>query len=134
MSRLQPMRTALPVPALGHALGQSGENYIASLDISIGGGDDDGSILTTGDGSILTTGDVFEMLMLAIGLRSLAFAPRSLAFTPNGIDAIKLSNRIDANWSSIDSSARDMPEVLEIANDIQEAARHWTRVSWTQFN
>lgn len=118
-------RMALPVPAVGTALGDAGDAYVASLQIQI-----------SVDGRPLAVmgGTAFEMLMLSVRLRHLAFHWRTRAFVAGEMKAPSLAALIGRHWCSIDSSASEAEGLLDAAREIDDACRDASVVSWSQIN
>lgn len=117
-------RTALPVPALGTAISDEGDAYVASLMIEI---NVDSTHTLTVDGTS------FEMIMSAIRLRHLAFAPRTRALVAGEMKAASFTAAISRHWSSIDSMAEE-PRLLEVAGTLETFTRDASAISWKQTN
>ena len=118
-------RMALPVPAVGTAIGEAGDAYVASLQIQISV---DGQPLLT------MSGMAFEWFMLSMRLRHLAFHPRSRAFVPGEMKAPSMTRHIGRDWASIDSSASEVEGLIDTARTIETACRDAVTVSWSQIN
>lgn len=118
-------RMALPVPAVGTALGDAGDAYVASLQIQI-----------SVDGRPFTVmgGTAFEMLMLSIRLRHLSFHPRTRAFVPGEMKAPAMTKAIGRDWSSLDGNATEVEGLLDAARDIENACRDASVVCWSRIN
>lgn len=119
------MRMALPVPAIGTAIGDEGDAYVASLAITV-----------SVDGQPVGTlpGDVFEAIVTSMRVRHLAFHPRTRAFTAGSMKAPALVAAIDRNWSSIDGFAIEVDGLREAAQALRDAANGKSGVSWVQAN
>jgi len=118
-------RMALPVPATGTALGQPGDDYVASLIVGI-----------TVDGAPLDVidGPTFEAILSATRLRHLGFHPRTRAFIPGEMKAPSLHAAIERHWSSIDAHAAELPDLPRIADIVAKSIRTATTVAWLQMN
>lgn len=118
-------RMALPVPAVGTAIGEAGDAYVDSLGIQI-----------SVDGRPLTVmgGTAFEWFMLSLKLRHLSFHPRTRAFMPGEMKAPAMTRTIGQNWSSLDSASTEIKGLLDTAAGIENACRDAAIVSWSQVN
>lgn len=119
------IRIALPVPATGTALGDAGDDYVASLSVGI---------LVDGVPLDALDGDTFEAIMTATRLRHLAFHPRTRAFVPGEMKAASLHAAIERHWSSIDAHASELPDLTRIADIVAKSIRTATTVAWMQMN
>lgn len=117
-------RMALPVPALGFALGEDGDAYIASLAVGI---------LIDGKSAMTVSGPTFETIMMCLRLRHLAFSPRTRSLIPGSMKAPSFASYVDRYWSALDSSAEETA-LTETADSLATLARDAETISWSQAN
>lgn len=116
-------RMALPVPGVGSALTEKGDEYVASLLVEI---------VIDGQVALTVTGTAFEEIMSAVRLRHLAFHPRMRALMEGHIKAPSLVAAIERHWSAIDSHGD--AQLNETADTIVTLARAVESVTWNQAN
>lgn len=121
----QTVRIALPVPAAGHGIGDEGDAYVSSLLVEI-----------TVDGQVMTRidGTAFELLVTAARLRHLAFHPRTRAFVPGNMKSRSLAERLERNWSCVDSLSSLHPGLVELAESTIACGRRGMVAAWRQVN
>lgn len=118
-------RMALDLPAVGTALGDAGDAYVASLQIDLRV---DGKAVATIDGT------TFEAIMSALRLRHLCFHPRTRAFQPNSMGAWAMAQSIERHWSSIDSYGDEIADIRDTADMVLTSCRAGGTVAWFQAN
>jgi hypothetical protein len=116
---------ALPVPALGTALGPAGDAYVASLQVAL---------KVDGQPVGILDGPRFETLMLALRLRHLAFHARTRALIPGQVPAATLDAAIARYWAALDAHAVDTPGLLATAEALELAVRGAGVLTWAQAN